>query len=102
MIIELLTTWAIKNAVILASGSIGVFILTWILKKIPSEKIRKAVYDFSYKTGAAVSGFFTGWKYTKAIWENTLEPWLIGLFDMLIMAFSSGFFDGLRSDNTEK
>lgn len=97
--VELLTAWAIDHAVGLAVGSVLVIFVTWFLKKIPTEKIRKLVYDFFYVVGSAVSKFFNNWKYTQSIWEHTLEPWLIGFLDMLFGAIITGLFDGLRSDN---
>ncbi len=97
--IEIITAWGTAQIAAYAGGSILIVIVTWILKKIPTVKIRKAIYDLFFKIGAIISKFFNTWKYTKKIWENTLEPWLVGFLDMLLMSIINGLFDGLRSDN---
>ena len=96
---EALAAWGIGKVAAIVGGSIAAFILTWILKKIPTEKIRKAIYGGCYFAGAGISKFFNSWKYTKAVYENTLEPWLIQFLEMTIVAVMSGLFDGMRSDN---
>ena len=99
---EMLIAWATSQVAAYVGGSIAVVILTWILKKVDTAKIRKMFYDFFFKIGAGVSKFFNNWKYTKAFWENTLEPWFIGLLDMIFGGIMQGLFDGLRSDNKKK
>ena len=97
--IEIITAWGINQILAYTGGAIGVFILTWLFKKIPTKKIRYAIYTAFFKAGVLISGFFTKWKYTKAFWQNTFEPWLIGFLDMIFGAIIEGLFDGLRSDD---
>ncbi|MCK5613779.1 hypothetical protein KAR91_68575 [Candidatus Pacearchaeota archaeon] len=99
--IEAITAHIIANVAAYVGGSIGLAVLTWILKKIPTEKIRKSIHGLFFKIGAGISKFFNNWKYTKTVYESTLEPWLIGFLDMVFMSIISGLFDGLRSDNKE-
>jgi len=82
-----------------AVSGIVIAILTWILNKIPTKSVRKAIYDFFFKIGSGISGFFNAWKYTKGFWEKVLEPWFIGFWDMIVGASTQGLFDGMRSDN---
>jgi hypothetical protein len=96
---EIITAWIMSHLAVSIGGSIGVVILTWILKKVPTETIRDKIHKVFFAIGAGISGFFIKWKYTKAFWNSTFEPWLIGFLDMIIVAAMQGLFDGLRSDN---
>lgn len=98
---EMLISWATSQVALYVGGSILVVILTWILKKVPSEKIRKAIYTLFFKIGVGISTAANSWRFTKPIWENALEPWLIGFLDMIFVAIPAGLFDGLRSDNKD-
>ena len=97
--IEFLTVWTVNKALAWAGGSIILFVATWFLKWVPTAKIRKVIYDVCFEFGAMLSRFFNNWKYTKAIWENTLEPWLLGFLDMVFGAIFDGLSAGMRSDN---
>ncbi len=99
--IELITANIFTNIAGYAVGSIVLILLTWALKKIPTEKIRNAIYALFFRIGYSISKFFNGWRYTKKIWENTLEPWLVGFLDMILISMLAGLFDGLASDNDE-
>ena len=98
---EMLIAWVTQNIALSIGGSIVVIVLPWILKKIPTEKIRKAVYNVCFTIGKSISAAANSWKVTKPIWENALEPWLIGFLDMVFVAIPAGLFDGLRSDNDD-
>lgn len=97
--IEMVTAFVNQQILTYIGASLAVVIATWILKKIPTEKIRTAIYKAFFEVGAIISRFFNNWKYTRKIWENTLEPWLIGFLDMVFVSTMKGLFDGLRSDN---
>ena len=38
------------------------------------------------------------WKFTKNIWNKTVEPWFIDLIDNFIGSAVRGFIKGLRVD----
>ena len=38
------------------------------------------------------------WKFTKGIWNKTVEPYFIDLIDNTVGAAVKGFIKGLRSD----
>lgn len=102
MIPEILITYATSKLTAYIGGSILFVLVTWILKKIPTAEIRKAIYDFVFKIFAGISKAMNKWKVTKPIWESLLEPWLINFLDMFVMSILYGIFDGLRSDNDPK
>jgi len=100
--VEIITSFALKYALELAFGTASAAIITWILKKIPTAKARQWIYTVFFKIGVKISAFFAHWKFTKSIWNNSLEPWIIGFVDMIFGAIISGLFDGLRSDNEKE
>ena len=50
--VDFLIAWGAEHAIGVGIGSLSVIIVTWILKKIPSEKIRKPVYNAFFAIGA--------------------------------------------------
>ena len=39
------------------------------------------------------------WKWTKSVWNKTIEPYFIDAIDNILVTGISKFVDGLRSDN---
>jgi hypothetical protein len=97
-----ITSWIVAHIAELVGGSIAVFVVTWILNKIPTARVRKWIYELFFSLGAGISRFFNNWRVTKPVWEKALEPWLIGFLDMIFGAIMSGLFDGFRSDNKKE
>jgi len=98
--IEILTAFAAKQAVIYTGGSIGAFILAWLLKKTPNDKIKFAVGKIMYGFGVTMTLGLSKWKYTKDFWSKTVEPWFIDLIDNVVGHGVEEFIRGLRSDNS--
>lgn len=98
--IELLTAFATKQAVIYAGGSFGAFVLTWVLKKIPNDSIKKVVGKFMYGLGVTVTLGLSKWKVTAKFWNKIIEPFFIDLIDNIVGHGIQEFIRGLRSDNT--
>jgi len=94
--IALITTYATTQAAMWAGGSILAFVLAWIFKKIPNEKISKNVEKFFYGLGVAVT---LGASKKLKIYNKTVEPFLVDLIDNVIGSAVRGFIKGLRSDN---
>ncbi len=85
-----ITKWAL---------SIGIpFILAWVFKKIPNEKIKKVVGSVMYGAGVFVTLGLSKWKVTAGLWNKTIEPWLIDLIDNVVAHGINEFIRGLRSD----
>ena len=39
------------------------------------------------------------WKWTKKVWNKTIEPYFVDAIDNILVTGISKFVDGLRSDN---
>ena len=73
-------------------------IALWVLKRIPNEDIYNWVETGSYWAGAAMTLGLGIWKFTKKVWNKTIEPYFIDLLDNTAGAAVKGFIKGLRSD----
>ena len=74
-------------------------ILLFVLKKVPNEKIYGAVSGLFSGLGKTLTLGLSKWKFSKGVWNNTIEPWFIDLIDNTVGAAVKGFISGLRSDN---
>ena len=86
-----------NNAGLLIGGTGGGIVL-WVLKKIPNEDICAWVEGFTYTAGKCMTLGLSKWKFTKGIWNKTIEPYFIDLVDNFIGGAVRGFIRGLRSD----
>ena len=82
----------------LSLGLGGGGVVLWILKKIPNEDICNFFEKSFEKLGVLMTAGFTKWKFTKKIWNSTVEPYFIDLIDNTAGAAVEGFIEGLRSD----
>ena len=80
------------------AGTAGAFLLAWLLKKIPNDKIKLAVGKVAYSAGVAVTLGLSKWKVTAKFWNKVAEPWFIDLIDNVIGEAVKEFIRGLRSD----
>ena len=96
--IELLAGYVTKQAIAYAGGTIAAFILAWVLKKIPNEKIKQFVGGVMYSAGVFVTLGLSKWKFTAGYWNKTIEPWVIDLIDNVVAHGIKEFIKGLRSD----
>lgn len=76
-----------------------VLIVGYILKRIDNKWVYKPIYGVCYTAGTVVTLGLSKWKWTKSIWNKTIEPYIIDLLDNIISAVKNGLFDGLHSDN---
>ena len=98
---ELVIGWLGTKAAAYVGGSIGAFILAWIFKRIPNEKIKMAVGSFMFGLGVTLTLGLSKWKYTAGFWNKTIEPWFIDLIDNVVGEGVKQFIKGLRSDNSK-
>ena len=87
-----------NNITLLAGGTTAGLVL-WLLKKIPNDKIYNTVESCAYGLGSLMTLRLAKWKLTKKLWNATIEPYFVDLFDNTLGAFVKGFIEGLRSDN---
>lgn len=74
-------------------------LLLWGLKKIPNDKIYGLVNGLFSGLGKTLTLGLSKWKFSKGVWNSTIEPWFIDLIDNTVGAAVKGFISGLRSDN---
>ena len=86
------------NSGLLVGGTGGAIVL-WVLKKVPNKEICGWVEGTCCTLGRVMTLGLSKWKFTKGIWNKTIEPWFIDLVDNFIGGAVRGFIKGLRSDN---
>ena len=82
----------------LSLGLGGGGIVLFVLKKIPNEKICAFVEGGFEKLGVAMTAGLSKFKWTKGVWNKTIEPWFIDLVDNVVGGAIRGFIKGLRVD----
>lgn len=96
---ELITSFVTSKILMYFGGSIAVFILAWVFKRIPNDKIKNVVGKFMYGLGVTVTLGLSKWKITASFWNKIIEPWFIDLIDNVVNHGTTEFIRGLRSDN---
>ena len=86
-----------NNLNLLLGGGASAIAL-WLLKRIPNDDLYSWVETGAYWAGSVLTLGLGKWKWTKKIWNKTVEPYLIDLIDNLAGAAVEGFIKGLRSD----
>lgn len=109
MDLSLIATYITDNAVsnfisansgtLFTGGTAG--LILWVLKKVPNQEIKNIVSTFFYGIGRTVTLGMANWKFTKSVWNSTIEPWLIDLIDNTAGGAIEGFIKGLRVDNKQ-
>ena len=82
---------------ILGIGTGGVVL--FILKKIPNEDICFFIETSFEKLGILMTAGLTKWKFTRKIWNKTIEPYFFDLIYNIAGGVIRGLVKGLRSDN---
>ena len=77
----------------------GGSIMLYILKKIPNESICSIVETTFESIGKFLTLGLSKWKFSKKLWNSTIEPWFIDLIDNIFGSAVRGMIKGLRSDN---
>ena len=86
-----------NSGLVVGGGSAA--IVLWVLKKIPNEHICSVIETACESVGRVMTLNLSKWKATKKIWNSTIEPYFIDLFDNVFGSIVRGFIKGLRSDN---
>lgn len=97
--IETILAWLTPQVMMWAGGSVLVFIVGWILKKIPTDRFAKWAKEVGRKQGVAVTTFFNA-KLPK-LYNGVIEPVFIDTIDAVFLGWIRGFIEGLKSDNPE-
>jgi len=86
------------NNITLLAGGTSAGLVLWLLKKIPNEDLYSWVKAGAYWAGTAMTLGLSKFKWTKSLWNSTVEPYFIDLIDNTVGAAVQGFIDGLKSD----
>ena len=86
-----------NNVGLLIGGTSGGLLLL-VLKKIPNEKICSWVEGICFGAGRCMTLGLSKWKFTKGIWNKTVEPFFVDLIDNIVGGALRGFIKGLRCD----
>ena len=83
-------------SLLVGGGSSAIALL--VLKKIPNEKLYGLVNGLCFKAGTIVTLGLAKWKFSRKIWNQTVEPYFIDLLENTVGAAVDGFIKGLKSD----
>ena len=87
----------VNNSDLLMGGTGGGIVL-YILKKVPNKQICAWVELICYNAGKVMTLGLSKWKFSKNIWNKTVEPYFIDLLDNFVGPAVRGFIKGLRVD----
>ena len=94
-----LTALATKKVAAYAGMGVAGIATAYILKKIPNNRIKAKFGSWMYNLGVFCTLGLAKWKWTKTVWNKTVEPYCIDLIDNIVVTGISKFVEGLRSDN---
>ena len=87
-----------ENTGLVVGGGASAIVL-WVLKKIPNESICSVIETTFESLGRVMTLGLGKWKFTKKVWNKTIEPWFIDLVDNVFGSMIRGLIKGLRSDD---
>lgn len=100
--IEIITAYVASKGLAIAGVGIIGLILNFLLKRFVTEGALAAVGDYLEKGGYYVGKVCTlglsHWRYTKPVWNNVIEPYVV-LFVEKLARIIIGLVKGLQSDN---
>ena len=94
-----LTALATKQVAVYAGMGVAGAVVAFALKKIPNKTIKAKFGSWMYSLGVLCTLGLGKWKWTKKVWNKTIEPYFIDAIDNIVVTGISKFVDGLRSDN---
>ena len=94
-----LTALATKQVAVYAGVGVAGVATAFVLKKIPNKTIKAKFGSWMYSLGVLCTLGLGKWKWTKKVWNKTIEPYCIDAIDNILVTGISKFVDGLRSDN---
>ena len=87
-----------KVAVYAGMGAAGVA-TAFVLKKIPNKTIQAKFGSWMYNLVVVCTLGLGKLKWTKSVWNKTIEPYFIDAIDNILVTGISKFVDWLLSDN---
>ena len=74
-------------------------VVAYALKKIPNATIKAKLGVVMYSAGVACTLGLAKFKWTKKVWNKTIEPYVVDAIDNIVSHGIQEFVRGLRSDN---
>ena len=87
------------EAVQYAAGGVVAVGAAWALKKIPNATIKAKFGVLMYGAGVTCTLGLAKFKWTKKVWNKTIEPYVVDAIDNIVSNGIQEFVRGLRSDN---
>ena len=97
--LESLAALATKKVAVYAGMGVAGAATAFALKKIPNNTIKAKFGSWMYNLGVLCTLGMGKWKWTKKVWNKTIEPYFVDAIDNILVTGISKFVDGLRSDN---
>ena len=94
-----LTALATKQVAVYAGMGVAGVVTAFVLKKIPNATIKAKFGSWMYNLGVLCTLGMGKWKWTKSVWNKTIEPYFVDAIDNILVTGIAKFVDGLRSDN---
>ena len=81
-----------------AGGAVAV-VVAFALKKIPNATIKAKLGVVMYSAGVACTLGLAKFKWTKKVWNKTIEPYIVDAIDNIVYHGIQEVVRGLRSYN---
>ena len=94
-----LTAFATSKVAAYAGMGVAGAATAYALKKIPNKAIKAKFGSWMYNLGVVCTLGLGKWKWTKKVWNKTIEPYCIDAIDNILDTGIAKFVEGLRSDN---
>ena len=94
-----LTALATKQVAVYAGVGVAGVVAAFVLKKIPNKTIKAKFGSWMYNLGVLCTLGLGKWKWTKAVWNKSIEPYFVDAIDNILVTGIAKFVEGLRSDN---
>ena len=94
-----LTALATTKVAAYAGMGVAGMATAFVLKKIPNKTIKAKFGSWMYNLGVVCTLGMGKWKWTKKVWNKTIEPYFVDAIDNILVTGISKFVAGLRSDN---
>ena len=94
-----LTALATKQVAVYAGVGVAGVATAFVLKKIPNKTIKAKFGSWMYNLGVLCTLGLGKWKWTKKVWNKTIETYCVDAIDNILVTGIAKFVEGLRSDN---
>ena len=97
--VAMITGLVTKQVAVYAGMGVAGVVTAFVLKKIPNKTIKAKFGSWMYNLGVLCTLGLGKWKWTKAVWNKSIEPYFVDAIDNILVTGIAKFVEGLRSDN---